>query len=75
MTATPAHVMTTDTTNSRVALYRVEIEGKLFGAYTDEGEAESLVKALRGQGMDAKVVPKASVVSMTPHDVRGFGDA
>lgn len=67
--------MTTDTNATPIALYRVEIEGKLFGAYTEEGEAQSLVKALRGQGMDAKVVPKASVVSMTPHDVRGFGDA
>lgn len=48
----------TDQTIDRIALYRVEIEGKLFGAYTNPDEADELVAKLRSQGMDAKVVVK-----------------
>lgn len=50
--------MTELAAETAIALYRVEIEGKLFGAYTDEGEAHALISKLRQQGMDAKIVVK-----------------
>ena len=41
-----------------IALYRVEIEGKLWNVFTEKDEAEEAVDKLRSNGMYAVLVPK-----------------
>lgn len=49
-----------------IAVYRVEINGKLWNAFTDKGEAAKQVEALRQQGMDAVIVAKSRVGDSPP---------
>lgn len=45
--------------DAEIAVFRIEINGKLWSSFTDYEEAVRQLDALRSHGMDAVMVPKA----------------